>query len=101
MSNEGAEPARRRKRRTDVDAADRESWPEILTLGQVAKILAISEVSARRFVEQGEIEAVKFGGQWRVPRRWLVRRFRLDEDATGDPDDTTDHAGPDEVGGTM
>lgn len=84
-STSGASSSARRKpkKRYDIDVADRRSWPEVLTLNQVAKILSISPEHARKLIDEGEIEAVKFGGQWRIPRRWLIQRFKLD--ATPEP----------------
>lgn len=93
-STAGASPAPRKpKRRYEIDIADRQSWPEVLTLAQVAQILSISPENARKLIDEGEIEAVKFGGQWRIARRWLIQRFNLDTTpptAAGQQPDTND-----------
>lgn len=69
-----------------IDPTNADTWPEILTVAQAARLLGIGPTSARRQIAAGEIEAVKFGDQWRVPKRWLVEKFKLRQGVSGRAD---------------
>lgn len=38
----------------------------MLTIKDVSKALNVSEISIRRYIEQGKIKAVKIGNVWRI-----------------------------------
>jgi len=44
---------------------------EIMTIGQVAKYLQISEITTYRLVQEGRIPAFKVGRSWRIKREDL------------------------------
>jgi len=44
---------------------------EIMTIGQVAKYLQISEITTYRLVQDGKIPAFKVGRGWRIKREDL------------------------------
>lgn len=39
---------------------------KMLTIKDVSKALNVSEISIRRYIEQGKIKAVKIGNVWRI-----------------------------------
>ena len=38
----------------------------VLSIKEVAEVLSISESTVRRLISNGDIEAVKIGGLWRI-----------------------------------
>ena len=46
--------------------------PEFLTFRQVMEILQISERTLYRLIRSAQIEAVKVGGVWRIPKLALL-----------------------------
>ncbi len=45
-----------------------QEWPEVLSPGEVAQLFRMAQTTISRWCETGEIEAVKFGRAWRIPR---------------------------------
>jgi len=45
---------------------DNESDLEMLTVGEVARMLSVSEQTIRAYVRLGHLQAVKLPGSWRV-----------------------------------
>jgi len=45
----------------------------LLTVAEVASVLRTSERNVRDIIDRGEIEAIRVGVQWRIPRRELER----------------------------
>jgi excisionase family DNA binding protein len=52
-----------------------EQRPELLTLRELAEYLRVSMRTAYQLVSDGQVSAVKVGGQWRIPRGELERRL--------------------------
>lgn len=42
--------------------------PLLLTIPQVAEVLQVADRTVYRMIRSGELQAVKVGGSWRVPR---------------------------------
>lgn len=49
--------------------------PELLTLRELAQYLRVSTRTAYQLAADGEVPAVKVGGQWRISREELGRRL--------------------------
>ena len=47
--------------------------PDLLTLREAADYLRVSLRVAYRLANDGEVPAVKVGGQWRIPRAELLQ----------------------------
>lgn len=41
--------------------------PEFMTIAEIATRFRVSEMSVRRMITRGEIRAIQFGRQWRIP----------------------------------
>jgi len=63
--------------------ATTEQRPEILTLRELAQYLRVSMRTAYQLAADGDVPAVKVGGQWRISRAGLEKRFA--EDGEVDP----------------
>lgn len=50
--------------------------PVVFTLQEVAELLKLSNRSVRRYVQRGDIPAVKVGQEWRISRADLENYFR-------------------------
>ncbi len=48
---------------------------ELLTLRELADYLRVSLTTAYRMASDGDVPAVKVGGQWRIPRAQLERQL--------------------------
>ena len=48
-------------------------FPPFLTFRQVQEILQVSERTMYRLIKGAEIEAVKVGGVWRIPKKALLQ----------------------------
>ena len=51
--------------------------PELLTLGDAARILSVSRDTVRRLIDRGELQVVRIGASVRIPRtdiRGLIER---------------------------
>ena len=53
---------------------------DILTIKDLQKLLHIGRNTALRLVQDGEIEGIKVGRQWRVTRESVVKYIRLTSD---------------------
>ncbi|MBL7198583.1 MAG: helix-turn-helix domain-containing protein [Anaerolineae bacterium] len=57
---------------------ENESFPQIMTISQVARYLGLHELTVRRLAREGAIPALKLGRQWRVKRdlleEWIEKR---------------------------
>ena len=54
---------------------------ELLTVGEVAALLRITDVTVRRWIQRQELSAINLGGQQRPEYR--IRRTALDEFIAG------------------
>ena len=45
----------------------------VYTIEEVAKILKVSQMTVRRLIDEGELEAFKVGNQWRITKEALDR----------------------------
>ena len=43
-----------------------DEWPEVLSVSQVAQLLAIGRAAVIAAIERGELSAVAIGGQYRI-----------------------------------
>ena len=43
-----------------------DEWPEVLSVSQVAQLLAIGRPAVTAAIERGELSAVAIGGQYRI-----------------------------------
>ena len=69
-------------------------YPDILTVGEVAKILRINPIQVRERSRSGDLPAFKVGSLWRYPKRWLVAYMvGYAAPKTGYPDTSTTEAG--------
>lgn len=46
--------------------ADRATWPEFMTVGEIAAILRVSNMTVYRLVRSGSLSAIRAGRGWRV-----------------------------------
>ena len=46
---------------------------DILTLKELQKLLHIGKNTALKLVQSGEIEGIRIGNQWRVPKDSIVK----------------------------
>lgn len=49
----------------------------LLKIPEVAKVLRVSKATAYRMRQNGELPAIKIGGQWRVPEAALIQMLTL------------------------
>lgn len=47
--------------------------PELLTVTEVAKVLRVTSQAVRDMIRRGDIQAVRLGRQYRIPRSELDR----------------------------
>jgi excisionase family DNA binding protein len=40
---------------------------ELMTVSEVALRMRVSAATVRRLIDKGELEAIRFGHQWRIP----------------------------------
>ena len=53
-----------------------ETRPELLTIDETAEFLRVSDKTVRRMIDDGRLEAVAIGRQWRIPRGALAELIR-------------------------
>lgn len=57
---------------------DKEDFPLIMTISEVAEYLGLHELTVRRLAREGQLPALKLGRQWRVKRdlleKWIEQR---------------------------
>ena len=53
-----------------------ETRPELLTIDETAEFLRVSDKTVRRMIDDGRLEAVAIGRQWRIPREALAELTR-------------------------
>lgn len=61
---------------------------EVLTVPELAKLLKISEKTAYKMVQEGDIPAFKARGQWRVQRRDLDTWMNAQKASISKPNST-------------
>lgn len=49
---------------------------EVLTISEVAKLLRVSEDTIRKMIDDGEMQAFKVRGQWRIRKEEVERIMR-------------------------
>jgi len=47
--------------------------PEIVTVKQLAEFLQISEITVKRAIKNGDLEAFKAGRDWRIEKEAVMR----------------------------
>ncbi len=63
------------------DITQAATWPEMLTVEELAQILRSSEKSVREMIASGRIEALQGAGRgYRVSKRWVIRHILHDPD---------------------
>lgn len=54
-----------------------DNLPDILTVKQLAEFLQVSELTIKRAIKSGELEAFKVGRDWRIEResvsKWVKK----------------------------
>jgi excisionase family DNA binding protein len=50
-------------------------WPDLLTVRELAAYLRVSLRTAYQLVADGEVQATRVGGQWRISRAALDSQF--------------------------
>jgi excisionase family DNA binding protein len=61
--------------------------PDLLTIGQVAKYLQVSDSTVRRMLKDGRLRGTKLGVLWRIPRESVEELIRTGYTAQeGNPD---------------
>lgn len=57
---------------------NKEDFPSILTIAEVAEYLGLHELTVRRLAREGQLPALKLGRQWRVKKdlleKWIENR---------------------------
>ncbi len=66
--------------RGDAGNGEPGTWPEILTVNEVARYLRLAEATVYKLAQAGGIPAARVGGVWRFSRRlldeWLDQQMR-------------------------
>jgi excisionase family DNA binding protein len=64
-------------RKLDITKAD--TWPEMLTVEELATILRSSTKSVRDMIASGQIEAMRGAGRgYRISKRWVISNILQD-----------------------
>lgn len=57
---------------------NKEDFPSIMTIAEVAEYLGLHELTVRRLAREGQLPALKLGRQWRVKKdlleKWIGQR---------------------------
>lgn len=57
---------------------NKEDFPSIMTISEVAEYLGLHELTVRRLAREGQLPALKLGRQWRVKKdlleKWIEQR---------------------------
>ncbi|MBN1933676.1 MAG: helix-turn-helix domain-containing protein [Anaerolineae bacterium] len=57
---------------------NKEDFPSIMTITEVAEYLGLHELTVRRLAREGQLPALKLGRQWRVKKdlleKWIENR---------------------------
>lgn len=53
-----------------------EDFPEILDVVTTANLLHVTPKTIRRYIEKGDIPAIKIGKIYRIPKNWLLTRLK-------------------------
>jgi excisionase family DNA binding protein len=56
--------------------AEQQAWPELMTVAEVAAIMRVSKMTVYRLVHSGEIEAIRVGRSFRVPKQAVDQYLR-------------------------
>ena len=73
-----------------------DEWPEVLSVSQVAQLLAIGRAAVIAAIERGELSAVAIGGQYRIAAE-SVWRLVPDEIRANWPDGRWRTPGPEAI----
>ncbi len=73
-----------------------DEWPEVLSVSQVAQLLAIGRAAVIAAIERGELSAVAIGGQYRIAAE-SVWRLVPDEIRANWPDGRWRTRGPEAI----
>ena len=52
--------------KADLSLHRPDEWPEVLSVSQVAELLAIGRAAVIAAIERGELSAIAIGGQYRI-----------------------------------
>lgn len=58
-----------------IDPNNADTWPELLTTQETAKVLRIHIDTIRRLIKAGELPAKKLGRDWMVSKRWILHHY--------------------------
>lgn len=53
-----------------------ENLPDILTVKQLAEFMQVSEITIKRAIKSGELEAFKAGRDWRIEKESVLKWVR-------------------------
>ncbi|MDN5764158.1 MAG: helix-turn-helix domain-containing protein [Microlunatus sp.] len=74
-----AEPPEVPKELPPLDITRAETWPEMLTVEELASILRSSTKSVRDMIANGQIEAMRGAGRgFRISKRWVIAHILQD-----------------------
>lgn len=64
---------------SQFDIARAETWPEMLTVEELALILRSSTKAVREMIATGQIQALRGAGRgYRISKRWLIANILQD-----------------------
>lgn len=65
-----------------LDITNADTWPEMLTVEELALILRSSTKSVREMIGSGQIEAMRGAGRgFRISKRWVIANILHDRDS--------------------
>ncbi|GAA3628866.1 hypothetical protein GCM10022236_34020 [Microlunatus ginsengisoli] len=66
-------------RHPGFDIANADTWPEMLTVDELALILRSSTKAVREMIANGQIEAMRGAGRgFRISKRWVITHILRD-----------------------
>lgn len=68
----------RASRVADLDINDAATWPQFMTVDEVAHVIRLGRRSTLNQIRSGEITAQKVGGTYRVSKNWLLKHLGYD-----------------------
>lgn len=62
----------------DLDISDPATWPQFMTVDEVAHVIRLGKRATLGQIRIGEIQARKVGGTYRVSKDWLLKYLGYD-----------------------
>lgn len=62
-------------RSVELDLANPGSWPELMTVREVAQVLRVNERTVLAAIGSDKFPATKVGTGYRISKRWLLRHI--------------------------